>query len=133
MADRTIDQTARSGPIKPQRLHRLLKRMIDVYSPSGKEDGLVDYLHGFLKRHGLPVIRQEVDEYRDNLIVSPAGEEAELALVGHLDTVSAYDLDEYGFQDAIDTTYEEFYNDKLKEIEDELIEEGYERERTENS
>jgi hypothetical protein len=42
-------------------------------------------------------------------------------------------MDEYGFQDAIDTTYEEFYNDKLKDIEDELIEKGYEREKTENS
>jgi rhamnogalacturonyl hydrolase YesR len=42
-------------------------------------------------------------------------------------------MDEYGFQDAIDATYQEFYNDKLKDIEDELIEEGYERERTEDS
>ncbi len=39
-------------------------------------------------------------------------------------------MDEYGFQDAIDETYQEFYNDKLKDIEDELIEQGYEREKT---
>jgi hypothetical protein len=47
--------------------------------------------------------------------------------------IDEYMMDEYGFQDAIDATYQEFYNDKLKDIEDELIEEGYERERTENS
>ncbi len=44
--------------------------------------------------------------------------------------IDEYMMDEYGFQDAIDETYQEFYNDKLKDIEDELIEKGYEREKT---
>jgi len=89
--------TEPGAAINPQRLLRLLKRMIDIYSPSGKEEELVDYLQGYLKRHGLTAIRQEVDGRRANLIVNPARAEASLALVGHLDTVSAYDLDEYGF------------------------------------
>lgn len=88
--------------IQPQRLKKLLRRMIDIYSPSGKEEELLDYLHGFLKRHGLPVQKQEVDENRHNLVVAPEGAEIQLALVGHLDTVTAYDLDDYGYEEEGD-------------------------------
>ena len=84
------------SPIKPRRLLQLLRRMLNIYSPSGKEEELVDFVHGYLKRRGLPVLRQEVDENRDNLIVSPAGEESLAAFIGHLDTVSAYDLEDFG-------------------------------------
>ena len=58
---------------------------------------------------------------------------SDVIIEGNRIQVDEYMMEEYGFQDAIDTTYEEFYNDKLKDIEDELIEQGYERERTENS
>ncbi len=58
---------------------------------------------------------------------------SDVIIEGNRIQIDEYMMEEYGFQDAIDTTYEEFYNDKLKEIEDELIEQGYERERTENS
>jgi hypothetical protein len=58
---------------------------------------------------------------------------ADVIIEGNRIQIDEYMMDEYGFQDAIDATYQEFYNDKLKDIEDELIEEGYERERTENS
>lgn len=85
--------------IQPQRLRHLLKRLIDIYSPSGKEEEVVDYLHGYLKRHGLSVMRQEVDEDRDNLIVMPAHGDIHVALIGHLDTVAAHDLEDYGFDE----------------------------------
>lgn len=85
--------------IQPPRLRHLLRRLIDTYSPSGKEEEVVDYLHGYLKRHGLAVVRQEVDEDRDNLVVIPAHGDIHVALIGHLDTVAAHDLEDYGFEE----------------------------------
>jgi len=85
-----------ASPINSGRLRRLLRRLLDIYSPSGKEEEIVDYLYGYLRRRGLPVIRQEVDDYRSNLIVAPAKVQPEAALIGHLDTVTAYDLEDFG-------------------------------------
>ncbi len=81
--------------IDPLRLKKLLLRMIDIYSPSGKEEALLSYLKGYLKRRGFEVHVQPVDDNRYNLIVAPEAGEIELALVGHLDTVTAYDLEHY--------------------------------------
>ena len=78
-----------------QRLKRLLIRLIDIYSPSGKEEEILSYLKGYLKRQGLTVISQPVDEHRYNIIVTPEKGDILMALIGHLDTVSAYDLDHY--------------------------------------
>lgn len=89
----------------PRRLRELLRRMLDIYSPSGKETELVDYLRGVLKRRGFDVVGQAVDEERDNLLVLPANGRAELALVGHVDTVPAYDLDAYGFEEEEELIY----------------------------
>jgi acetylornithine deacetylase len=75
---------------------------MDIYSPSGKEEEILDYLHSHLKRKGLPVIRQEVDESRYNLVVVPPEGDARFALVGHLDTVVAYDLEQYGYEEEDD-------------------------------
>lgn len=77
------------------RLKQLLIRLIDIYSPSGKEEEILTYLKGYLKRKGLSVHSQAVDEHRYNLIVAPESSEIHMALIGHLDTVSAYDLDHY--------------------------------------
>ena len=84
-------------PIQSERLLRLLHRMIDIYSPSGKEAELLAYLHGFLKKRQLPVHRQMLDDGRYNLIVAPPEQDIELALMGHIDTVGAHDLEEFGF------------------------------------
>jgi acetylornithine deacetylase len=75
---------------------------MDIYSPSGKEEEILAYLHGHLQRKGLPVIRQEVDDSRYNLIVVPPEGDVRLALVGHLDTVVAYDLEQYGYEEEDD-------------------------------
>jgi acetylornithine deacetylase len=88
--------------IDSKRLRRLLRRLIDIYSPTGKEEELLTYLHGYLKRQGLPVIRQAMDDSRYNLLVMPAGADTHLALIGHVDTVTAYDLESYGFEDEDD-------------------------------
>lgn len=88
--------------VNAKRLRRLFKRLLDIYSPSGKEEDVVEYLHAYMRRHGLPVVRQEVDENRQNLIVSLSGPEAEVAFIGHVDTVSAYELEDFGAQEKGD-------------------------------
>lgn len=82
--------------IDHSRMTRLLSRLIDIYSPSGKEEDIIDYMTGYLRRRGLPIMRQAVDGRRANLICSPAGDDAVLAFIGHLDTVTAYDFEDFG-------------------------------------
>ncbi len=91
--------------IDPLRLKKLLQRLIDIYSPSGKEEDILSYLKGYLKRQGLEVQAQPVDEHRYNLIVAPVETDIRLALIGHLDTVTAYDLDHYMFVEKGDEIY----------------------------
>ncbi|OGF66893.1 MAG: peptidase M20 [Candidatus Fischerbacteria bacterium RBG_13_37_8] len=81
-----------------KRLKRLLRHMIDIYSPSGKEEDLLDYLYAYLQRQGLPALRQRVDDNRYNLIVMPVTAEPQILLMGHLDTVAAYEYTHSGFQ-----------------------------------
>ncbi len=88
--------------IQPQRLKQLLKRMMDIYSPSGKEEDVLDYLHAYLKRHGINVLRQFLDGRRCNLVVLPPGGHIHMAFIGHVDTVTAYDLDDFAFQEEGD-------------------------------
>ncbi len=73
--------------------------MVDIYSPSGKEEEILDLLYGYLRRQKLPVVRQPVDESRHNLVVAPQGAEIRLAFIGHVDTVPAFDLDHYGYEE----------------------------------
>ncbi len=81
--------------IDPQRLHTLLRDMVDIYSPSGKEDDVQVMLEEILQQAGFAVRRQEVDEDRYNLIATLGWSEPELYLVGHVDTITAWDLEEY--------------------------------------
>jgi acetylornithine deacetylase len=85
--------------IQPRRLKKLLRHLIDIYSPSGKEEEILEFLHGYLRRRHLPVIKQEVDESRYNLLVIPETNEICLGLIGHLDTVAAYDIEHYGYSE----------------------------------
>ncbi len=91
--------------VHPRRLRRLLERLINIYSPSGKEEDVIDYLHGYLKRYDLPLIRQPVDDRRCNLLVVPPEEDIQLALIGHVDTISAYDLEDFGFEEEAGEIY----------------------------
>lgn len=81
----------------PENLRHLLRRLIDIYSPTGKEREIVAFLENYLKGAGLPVRLQALDAHRANLLVIPPGEEAVAVLVGHVDTVGAYDLDQFGY------------------------------------
>lgn len=92
--------------IRPERLKSLLKEIVNIYSPSGKEEEILEYLGKYLKKHGLKPVRQEVDENRYNLLVFPQDQdEVDLCFVGHLDTITAYDLDDYGFHEEGDTAF----------------------------
>ncbi len=92
--------------IDTQRLKRLLCSLIDIYSPSGKEQEVSDYVEQYLKSYGVPVKRQPVDDTRYNLVVFPEGkEEAEVCFVGHLDTVTAHDLEDFGASEENGTIF----------------------------
>ncbi|MCX6004034.1 MAG: M20/M25/M40 family metallo-hydrolase [Chloroflexi bacterium] len=91
--------------IRPERVRNLLRDLVNIYSPSGKEEEILEYTEQYLKGQGLPVTRQKVDENRFNLLVLPQEEEMDICFVGHLDTVTAYDLDNFGFYEKEDTIY----------------------------
>jgi len=78
------------------RLRKTLLELIDIYSPSGKEEDIQLYLEEILVRAGFAVERQEVEEDRYNLRVTMGEGEPQLYLVGHVDTVPAWDLEEFG-------------------------------------
>jgi acetylornithine deacetylase len=89
--------------IKPDRLKKLLRDLVDIYSPSGKEEEVIEFAERYLKKHGLAVKKQGVDEGRFNLIAFPEGKgEVNLCFVGHLDTVTAHDLEDFGFHEEGD-------------------------------
>ena len=82
--------------INPDRLRKMFLEMLDIYSPSGKEEDIQLYLEELLTRAGFCVERQEEDVDRYNLRVTMGSGEPRLYLVGHVDTVPAWDLDEFG-------------------------------------
>ena len=92
--------------VQPEWLKALCRELLDIYSPSGKEEEIVEYVEGYLSEHGLTVIQQEVDDGRYNLLVMPRGvDEVDLCFMGHLDTVTAHDLEDYGFHEENDSIY----------------------------
>jgi acetylornithine deacetylase len=89
-------------PVNPHRLRKLLQKLVDIYSPSGKEEDILDFVKGYLKRRGMPFDVQAVDDNRYNLIIAPPEREIRLAFIGHLDTVPAPDFDNYAFKETGD-------------------------------
>ena len=82
--------------INPERMQRMFLDMLDIYSPSGKEEDIQLYLEEYLSRAGFAVERQGVEEERYNLRVTMGKGEPQLYLVGHVDTVPAWDLETFG-------------------------------------
>ena len=90
--------TSAAAEIRPDRLKKILQDLVDIYSPSGKEEEVLQFTEDYLKKAGLNVKRQPVDENRYNIVVlPPKTDEVDLCFVGHLDTVTAHDLDDFGF------------------------------------
>ncbi len=83
-------------PIKFDRLLELFRRMLNIYSPSGKEEELCDYLREYLAGHGLATTKQAVDKTRFNLLISTGRKRPRTLFLGHIDTVPAFDIEQYG-------------------------------------
>lgn len=80
--------------IDPRRLRSTFMDMLEIYSPSGKEEDIQLYLEEALRSGGALVERQAVEEERYNLHATMGQGPPQLYLVGHVDTVPAWDLDE---------------------------------------
>jgi acetylornithine deacetylase len=81
--------------INKNRLKKLLRGLIDIYSPSGKENEILEYVKKYLKSFGISIIRQDVDKKRYNLIVCPSDNRPEVLFLAHLDTVGAFDIERF--------------------------------------
>ncbi len=91
--------------IDTRRLKNLLRDLLDIYSPSGKEEEIVEYLASYLHEQGLPVTLREVGEGRRNLEVVFSDAPIQTAFIGHVDTVPAFDIDQYAFRQDGDTIH----------------------------
>ena len=86
-----------SAGIQTERLKGLFQEMVDIYSPSGKEEEIANFLSEWLREAGLPVTLREVTEGRFNIEVVWPDAKPDIAFLGHIDTVPAFDIDRYGF------------------------------------
>ena len=82
--------------IDATRLHQTLLEALDIYSPSGKEEDIQLFFEERLAASGCRVIRQTVEEERFNLLATMGTGPPQLLLVGHVDTVPAWDWEEFG-------------------------------------
>ncbi len=86
--------------INSRRLKTLFRDMLDIYSPSGKEEEITELLAGYLHEKGLPVTLREVSDGRRNVEVVFSDAKPDIAFIGHIDTVPAFDIEEYGFEES---------------------------------
>ncbi len=91
--------------IDTDRLRRTFLELLEIYSPSGKEEDIQLYLEELLGSSGFIVHRQEVEEERYNLRITMGETEPLLYLVGHVDTVPAWDLESFGPREEEDIIY----------------------------
>lgn len=88
-----------TGDIRTDRLRELFRDMVDIYSPSGKETQITEFLAGWLHEHDLPVTLREVSDGRRNVEVVFGPGAPEIAFIGHVDTVPAFDIEHYEFEE----------------------------------
>ncbi|MFC1761649.1 M20 family metallopeptidase [Planctomycetota bacterium] len=91
--------------IQNNRLKTLFQEMVDIYSPSGKEEEIVVFLTDWLKQAGLPVTLREVTEGRHNIEVVWPDAQPDVAFFGHVDTVPAFDIERYEFDERDGLAY----------------------------
>lgn len=89
----------RAADIRSRRLRDLFRDMVDIYSPSGKEEEIVEFLADWLRQAGLPVALREVTEDRYNIEVVWPNAQPDVAFLGHVDTVPAFDIDRYEYDE----------------------------------
>ncbi len=90
----------RKTGIHRNRLKSLFREMVDIYSPSGKEEEIVEFLASYLHDKDLPVTLREVSEGRRNVEVVFKNAIPRVAFIGHVDTVPAFDIDDYESQES---------------------------------
>jgi acetylornithine deacetylase len=83
---------------REKRVYQLFKDMVDIYSPSGKEEEIVSFLVEYLDGTDLNVMLRPVDETRYNIEVSAKYAQPDILFLGHVDTVPAFDIEQYGLQ-----------------------------------
>lgn len=98
----SIHETVRPA-IKPERLRKIFLDLLAIYSPSGKEEDVQLYLEAVLTQAGFAVERQVVEDDRYNLHTTMGAGKPRLYLVGHVDTVPAWDLETFGPEEDGDT------------------------------
>jgi len=81
--------------INRERLIKTTIELIDIYSPSGKEIQIVDHIAEYLKKNGISYIKQPVSDERCNLLINTDTASRDIVFMGHIDTVPAYNLDDY--------------------------------------
>ncbi len=94
-------------PVQEKRLLQLTADLVNIYSPTGKELEVVDFLREYISGKGLPAVMQDVEEekQRQNLLIMPEGDTPALCLNGHVDTVAASDYDSYELYEEEDELY----------------------------
>ena len=91
--------------IDRKRLYSLLKNLVDIYSPSGKEEEITEWLSGYLTSlagNFFEIRREPVDSFRENIMLCKKGTNPDFLFLGHIDTVPAFDIENYGFAEKND-------------------------------
>jgi acetylornithine deacetylase/succinyl-diaminopimelate desuccinylase-like protein len=82
------EQTDVISRIKREELAELTKQLVDIASPTGSEKALGEFIIGWLARHGIKTVRQEISPERVNAvgIIEGSGNGVSLMINGHMDT-----------------------------------------------
>lgn len=85
--------------IDRNRLMSTLRNLVDLYSPSGKEADVMACAAETLSSHGWKPVLQEVSPGRFNVRLDVGSGSPQVAFVGHLDTVPAFDVEHIGYRE----------------------------------
>ena len=82
------EQTDVIRRIKRDELAELTKQLVDIASPTGSEKAIGEFIIGWLARHGIKTVRQEISPERVNAvgIIEGSGNGVSLMINGHMDT-----------------------------------------------
>jgi acetylornithine deacetylase/succinyl-diaminopimelate desuccinylase-like protein len=82
------EQTDVITRIKRDELAELTKQLVDIPSPTGSEKAIGEFIIGWLARHGIKTVRQEISPERVNAvgIIEGKGNGVSLMINGHMDT-----------------------------------------------
>ncbi len=91
--------------ISESRLKDLLREMVNIYSPTGKESQISEFLAKYLNQYKLPVTMREIGDGRRNVEVVLGQNPPDIAFIGHIDTVPAFDIEHFEFDQQGDQVF----------------------------